>query len=276
MVKPRPEFKRMIVGLPHSRQDYPAVAETAALAELLGVDLVGTFFEDSNVLGLADLPSAREFRSGRWRALSAEQLEKDFAEAARNAQRLFTEATGRRRPTASFKMARGSAAQAISSEAGADDIIVIIEPKSPIERATHQFGQLIDAAFRTTSPVLLVPTLSVEMSGPIVAVAAGPDDPSLAAALAVASSANESMIVVPSRSGLALSGVIDVARKAGIATSLSDPMLGEPDTLLPTFVKGRLLIMRRPKTQGRRRRPPAPMPVLLLASPDSEPRADSD
>lgn len=275
MVKARADFKRMIVGLPHSRQDYPAVAAAAALAELLGIDLVGTFFEDTSVREVAELPSAREFRLGSWRALTGDQLEKDFAEAARNAQRLFAEATGRRRRTA-FRMAKGSAAEAISSEAGADDIIVIIEPRSPIERATRQFSALIDAAFRTTSPVLLVPTLSTGTSGPVVVVAAGPDDPSLEAALAVASSAHEPMIIVPSRSGLSLSRVIETARRAGVATSLANPLPGDLDAFLPALVKGRLLIMHRPKAQnGRRRRPPAHMPVLLLASQDSGSQTDS-
>ncbi len=276
MVKLRPDFKRMFVGLPHSRQDYPAVAATADLAELLGVDLVGTFFEDSNVLGLADLPSAREFRSGGWQALTAEQLAKDFAEAARNAQRLFAEATGRRQRPAAFRTAKGSAAQAISSEANADDIIVIIEPRSPIERATHQFCELMDAAFRTTCPILLVPSLSIETSGPIIAVAASPDDPSLAAALAVAASANERMIIVPAQSGLSLSPIIETARQAGIATSLADPLPGGFDVFVPAFLKGRLLIMRRPDGQARRRRSPAQMPILLLASEDQGAKAGAD
>lgn len=69
--------------------------------------------------------------------------------------------------------------------------------------------------------------------------------------------------------------MIDTARKAGIATILADPMPGDLHAFLPAYVKGSLLITRRPKTHGRRRQPPAHMPVLLLASEDSG-RTDLD
>ncbi len=265
MARPKPDFKRMILGLPHSRQDYGAVAATAQLADLLGVDLVGTYFEDLSMLGLAELPSAREFRLGGWQRLDAGQLASDFARAAQEAERLFAEAAGRRRRTASFRTGKGSAADAISSEANADDIIVIIEPKSPIERATHQFGQLVEAAFGTRSSILLVPSLVVSVSGPVIVVAASLEDPCLDAALAVASAAGERMIVVPSaQSDRSLSSIVETARLVGIAATITEPAPGGTDIYLPASVKGRLLIMPRPLAEERR---PShtQMPVLLLS-----------
>ncbi len=272
MARPKPDFKRMILGLPHSRQDYPAVAATAQLADLLGVDLVGTYFQDFSVLGLAELPSAREFRLGRWQRLTAEQLAEDFAWAAQEAERLFAEAAGRHGRTASFRMGQGSAAEAISSEASADDIIVIIEPKNPIERATHQFCKLVEAAFRTSSSILLVPSLTMSASGPVIVIAASPDDPCLDAALAVASAAKERIVIVPSpQSEQSLPSIVETARLAGIATTVAGPAPGGTDTYLPVFANGRLLIMRRSPPEERRRLSPlhSQMPVLLVSPRDS-------
>ena len=273
MARPKPDFKRMILGLPHSRQDYGAVDATAKLADLLGVDLVGTYFEDLSMLGLAELPSAREFRLGGWQRLDADQLAADFARAAEQAERLFAEVAGRRQRAASFRTGNGSAADAISSEASADDIIVIIEPKSPIERATRQFGELVEAAFRSSSSILLVPSLAMSASGPVIVVPAGPEDPCLDAALAVASAAGERMIVVPSlQSESSLSSIVETARLAGIATTVAPPAPDGGDDYLPAFIKGRLLIKRRPAAEERR--PPSPphphMPVLLVSPRDPE------
>jgi len=61
MSKARPDFKRMLLKLPHDRQDYAAVGVIAELADLFGVDLIGTYVEDLDLRGLADLPDVRGF-----------------------------------------------------------------------------------------------------------------------------------------------------------------------------------------------------------------------
>jgi hypothetical protein len=147
------DFKRMILPLPHSREDYAAVGTIAELAGLLSVDLVGIYVEDSSIRGLAELPHAREFRGGRWEPLSAEQLAQDVAFAAREAERLFLEYAGRYGPAPSFSLAVAN-----PREAGAEDIIVVIEPVNAIERATYQFHEWLEAAFRSASSILLVPS----------------------------------------------------------------------------------------------------------------------
>lgn len=268
MNMPKPDFRRMILRLPESRQDYRAVATTAQLAGLLGVALVGKYVEDVSVLDMAGHANAREFRSGGWRPLSADQLARDVSDAAREAQRRFAEAVGRQPPTASFSIGKGSAAGAIASDAGTDDIIVIIEPKSPLEQATHQFSELVDAAFQTTSSILLVPSLAANRSGPVVVIAESADDPSIAAALTVATSANEPIILVPARpADRAFSSVIETVRASGVLATLAEPVLGGLDLRLPALARGRLLIMRRPAAEERRRLRAlqAQMPLLLVA-----------
>jgi len=259
MTKARPDFKRMLLKLPHSRQDYAAVTLIAELAELFGVDLVGTYVDDVSPHGLAELPNAREFRGGTWRPLSPDQLVQDVAIAAREAARLFLENAGRGRSRLFFSSSAGAA----SREAGIEDIIAVIEPMSAIERATHQFAESLQAAFRSTSSVLLVPGHAKPRSGPIIAITSGPDDPGLAAALTLASSSRERLILIRSQPTLSWSAVLERAKLAGVTTSVAEAVFDGGNILLPAFAKGRLLIMTR-ELVGQR--PASQTPILFVSS----------
>jgi len=237
MSKARPDFKRMLLRLPHDRQDYAAVGVIAELADLFGVDLIGTYVEDLDLRGLTDLPNVREFRAGAWRPFSSEQLAQDVALAAREAERLFLKNAGQYRPKLSFRLAQ----RTDSREADIEDIIVVIEPNSAIERATHQFTKLVEAAFRSTSSILLVPSHARRPAGPIIVVTSGPDDPATAAALAVASSSRERLILIPSQPSLSLSSVLESARAAGVVASCAEAAFHRGHFLLPASVTGRLL-----------------------------------
>lgn len=253
MAKAKPEFQRMLLRLPHSRQDYPAVENVAQLASLLRVDLIGTYFEDSNLLQLAELPGAREFRSGDWQFLDPEQLAKDLAFAANEAKRLFAAATQGQPTLASFNLAKGALAEQIASSAGGEDIIAIIEPKRAIERVTHQFNELLAAAFASVSSILLVPSSFERLVGPVFVVATNPDDPSLAAAIAVARTAREKLIVLPEQtSNGAIAAIINRAKAAGVAATVVRPPSNSREGPLLAATMGRLLIMRRSDSLGRR------------------------
>lgn len=277
MTKAKPEFQRMLLRLPHSRQDYPAVENVAQLASLLGIDLVGTYFDESNLLRLAELPGAREFRSGDWQFLDPEQLAKDLAFAANEARRLFETATQGQRATASFNLASGSAAEQIAASASGEDIIAIIEPKRAIERVTHQFNELLSAAFESICSILLVPSSLERVSGPVFVVARSPDDPSLAAAISVARAAREPLMIIPDpRSNGALAAILERARAAGVAASVVRPPAGSLEGSLLPATLGRLLVAQRSAPLGRRDllsfRPRTP--ILLL--PSSETGKDKD
>ncbi|WP_161853451.1 hypothetical protein [Bradyrhizobium sp. CCBAU 051011] len=64
MGRRKPDFKRMLLRLPHSPNDYAAVSPIAELANLLGADLIGTYVDDGSLRNLVGLPDAREFRAG--------------------------------------------------------------------------------------------------------------------------------------------------------------------------------------------------------------------
>ena len=192
------DYKRMVLGLPHSAPDYASVAFTAQLAELLGIDIVGLFVEDESLADLAALSCVRELRSlgGGWHPIDAAQLAQGAGHAAADARRLFQGAAKALRVGTRFNLAKGSIAEAIGSHSKIDDIIAVIEPRNPAERVTHQYRQLVESAFNAPAAMLLVPSRLSRSKGPIVAVARSAQDPSIHAALGIATSIKEQLIVL--------------------------------------------------------------------------------
>lgn len=261
MTKAKPDFKRMLLRLPHSPNDYAAVALIAELASLLSTDLIGTYVEDEILRSLVDLPDAREFRAGSWQPLSSRQLALDLASASREAERRFMQSAGQHRR--SFRVVEDSSAAV--REAGDDDIIVVIEPGSPIERTTRQFRELLEGAFRSTSSILWVPGETRRLAGPVVVIASGPKDPCVSAAIAIAASARERLVLIPAmRSTEPLAIALEWARTAGVSTMSTDAVFHHDDLLLPAHIKAGLLIAGRERVTGRGRLPQ--IPALLLSS----------
>ncbi len=168
------------------------------LAQLLNLDLLGLFLEDTSLHDLAAFPFARELRplGGGWHPIDASQLTRDLALAARTAEMAFAEAAKQLPTEWRFEVARGPLASAFTTVSQTNDIVVISAPVSAAERATQQFSWLVDAAFQSTAAVLLVPRRVVRVQGPIVAVAAGVDDPSLVVAADIAAAANEGLVII--------------------------------------------------------------------------------
>lgn len=188
----------MVLGLPHSAKDYRSVAFTAELADRLGLDLLGVFAEDEGLIDLALLPCVREFRfSGDgWHRLDSEQLMRSSTQAAADARRLFSEAAKSLRVAARFDLVKGQIDKAVGSRTQANDIVVVIEPKSVAERVSYQFMQLVDMAFHATAAALLVPSRIRRNKGPVVAVAANEHDPSIEIGLRMAESVRENLLVL--------------------------------------------------------------------------------
>jgi hypothetical protein len=235
------EFKRMVVRLPHSVTDYEGVGVAAKLAEQLQVDLVATFIEDTSLIEMAGLPFARELRAlgEGWRALDVTLLLQEFERAASAARRRFEEITRSCRIETSFDVVRGPAADIIGTLVRQEGIVVIIEPRNPAERVTTQFTRLTNAAFNVAAAVMIVPSRIARTTGDIIAIATMPDDPSIRAALAIASATGERLRI--------LSPVADLASDPEItrlvqATGVQIEAMEIPkDTFnLPAFVTGQL------------------------------------
>jgi hypothetical protein len=95
-----------------------------------------------------------------------------------------------------FEIARGPLVKSLGSVSRADDIVMIVEPESPAERAAQQFAWLLQAAFESASAVILVPPRIIRNKGPIVAIATSPDDPSIHIAAEIAIAAQEELIII--------------------------------------------------------------------------------
>jgi hypothetical protein len=191
------QFKRIVLGLPYSRPAH-GMRLAADIASLLNLDLFGFFVEEESLRGIAALPFVREFQilGGGWRPLDVDRLSRDLETSAKRAERAFMEAAKKLRTTCQFETMRGSLTQTIVSISRASDIVLVVEPESAAERATPHFHAILDAAFRSAAAVLLVPGRIARYSGAIVAIASGPDDPSVEVAKAIAAAADEDLVVI--------------------------------------------------------------------------------
>lgn len=193
----RSHFRRLVIGL-HRRPPEQALQVAVDLAGLLGLDLFGLFIENSDLLGLAALPFAREIGSlgGDWRPLEADRLLYDLRLEASSIERRFARAVKRLNRAWRFEIVRGCAADTFGTITGIGDIVMLIEPANPAERATAQFLTMAQAAFRSTAAVLLVPPRLARRTGPVVAVATREDDPSIEAAALIAAAAREDLVIL--------------------------------------------------------------------------------
>jgi hypothetical protein len=190
-------FRRLVLGLQPGAHDR-AMRLAVELADLLHLDLLGLFLEDTSLLDLAGIPFSREFRplGGGWHTIDLDRLLHDFELAARSIERKFMGAAKRLPTGYQFEVARGSLARTFASVSRRDDIVMIVEPQSPAERATQQFSWLLEAAFKSAAAVMLVPPHIARSKGPVVAIAASAGDPSVRAAAAIALAGKEQLVIV--------------------------------------------------------------------------------
>ena len=197
MPKKPHSFKRLVLGLQPGAHDR-TMQLAVELADLLHLDLLGLFLEDTSLRDLASIPFSREFRSlgGGWHTIDLDQLSHDFELAARSIERKFVSAAKRLLTGYQFEVARGPMAKTFTTFSRIDDIVMIVEPQSPAERATQQFSWLLEAAFQSAAAVMLVPSHIARAKGPVVAIATSPGDSSIDAAAAIALAAKEELVII--------------------------------------------------------------------------------
>jgi len=190
-------FKRLVLGLQPSVPDR-VMRLAAALAELLDLDLLGLFLEDTSLHDLARYPFARELQpiNGGWHAIDVERLSANIENAARTIEKVFSDIAKRAATRHQFEIVRGPVTVTLPSISRSSDIVMIIEPTSATDRAGQQFMWLIEAAFRSDAAVMIVPPRIARISGPVLAIAARPDDSSIDAAAAIARAAKECLVIL--------------------------------------------------------------------------------
>lgn len=197
MTTQSPSFKRLVLGFQWSAPDR-TLRLAVELAELLHLELLGLFLEDTSLRHLAALPFARELRpmNGGWHAIDLERLSSEIERAARNVERMLNAATKNLMTRCQFEIVRGPLAATLMSISRAGDIVMVFEPVNPAERVSQQFAWLIEGAFRSAAAVMIVPRRIVRMTGPVVVIAAGLDDPGVDAAASIARAAREQLVLV--------------------------------------------------------------------------------
>jgi len=242
-------FKRMIINLPQSPSDYAGVRTVAELSKLIGVDLVATFLEDPELIGLSALRCVRELRTAEraWRSLDAEQLARDLERAAVAARQQLAEAAQASNIHASFQLVRGTA-EDVALQVQPGDIVALIEPRHPVERITRQFTSFAESAFKAASSVMVIPSRVGRRRGPIVSIAAGAADPTIAAGSAIARAMNERLVVL-NRAGRRVStqhaGADPQAGQAGAGEWPPEPIQAQTLFAALADLKERLLVIPR-------------------------------
>jgi hypothetical protein len=206
----RPDFRRMVLALSHSRPDTRCIDALGELAEMLHLEVEGALLEDPGLRGLPGHAFVRELRSlgAGWQPLDPARLAAEMEQAADAMRRRLAAVFERRRLKARFETVREGAAGFVRSLLQPSDILVLIAPADPADLVSPHFATLADLAFAAAPTILMVPPRVVRTHGPVVALAAGPDDASVAAATAIATAAKEHVLVLetealpPGRAGL--------------------------------------------------------------------------
>jgi hypothetical protein len=267
-------FHRLVVGLTPGIPGQ-SMRLAAELAEILHLELLGLFLEDTGVRNLAGIPFAREFRplGGGWHPIRLERLSQDLELVARTTERLFAETMRSLSIRHQFEVRRGPIAETIAAISQTSDIFMIVEPSTAAERSVQQFSWLIDSAFRSVAAVIIVPTHIARSKGPIVAIAAGPDDPSISVAAAIANVAGEELVIVHAyEAGADQRGIQQLAAELNLKINqitAGKAALSDPAVCSQTLenLRERLIVMTRgglanefaPKIIAARR-----VPVLVL------------
>ena len=226
-----PAFKRLVLGLQPTAAD-SSMRLVAELASVLQLELLGLFLDDSSLRDLARFPFVREFRgpAAGWQPIDIERVSRDLEVAAGNLRRIFEQATRELETAARFEVARGSLAEIIAASSRSDDIFVIVEPLNPVERATSQFALLSEAAFGSGAAVLLLPSRIRRTSGPIVAIATRPNDPSVQTGAFLALATKEELVIINADHQ---QGIGDDTRKLAAETGLRVEQIAAARSVFP-------------------------------------------
>lgn len=190
-------FKRALFSFDVASSSALALDVAARFAELLRLDLMGLFIVDETLQAAAAYPGAREFLAGQgsWRAIDPTQLQHELESAVKGAERLFTSKATARQVVSSFRVLRGKTDDTLRTLAMTNDILIVTEPNRATAFLTQTASLVMDAAIQSSASVLLIPATARVQGGPVMAIAASNDDPSVDVAALIAAAAGERLII---------------------------------------------------------------------------------
>lgn len=240
MSPPTHSFTRLVIGLPPNPPDH-ALKFGVEFANSLHLDLLGLFVEDAHLRQLTGLPFARELRGlgGGWQPLEPDRLLHELELAARRTRRLFAEAVKLLGTAHRFEVIRGDAKETIASVSKPGDILMLAEPSSAAERATHQFLSFRQAVFQSAASIMFAPPQPKRTEGPIVVLASPGNDKAVEAAAAIAARLGADLITI---------GIDDLSGDPGLESRrvrVNRHALSDPRTLVQVLagLQERMLVV---------------------------------
>ncbi len=129
-----PALRRILVALDVSEQSRAALEAAARLAGGLNAELVGLFVEDSDLLRMAELPVTRLVGARSTGALDPAMLRRAFKVQAAEARQVLERTAERWQIKWSFRVTRGTIAEAVVAEAGDFDLVALGRTSRPAVR----------------------------------------------------------------------------------------------------------------------------------------------
>jgi nucleotide-binding universal stress UspA family protein len=153
-----PTIRRILVALDASRHSLAALEAASELAGALKAELVGIFVEDVNLLHLAGLPFAREFRylSGAVRPLDSPSMERELRIQADQVRQTLAGVAERLHLQWSFRVVRGQVANELLTAAQEADLLALGRASWALTRRVRLGTTARVVAAQASRPVLLL------------------------------------------------------------------------------------------------------------------------
>jgi nucleotide-binding universal stress UspA family protein len=154
--------RRVVVAIDASAPSLAAAEAALEVAAALGVDLVGLFVEDLELLQLAELPLAvvADRLGAEPRAAESRALELELRAQAARARGAFERLLARRGVAGTFRVARGRVTAEILAAAGPGDVLVVGCVGHAV--GTRALGGTARAVTRARGGAFLMPRRGVE------------------------------------------------------------------------------------------------------------------
>lgn len=177
-------IKRILIAIDASPHSLTALEASADLAEKLRVELHGLYIEDENLLRLAQLPFAREFRFSRTGShkIDAEQMAEQVRLQSTLAERHFNELATKRKLKHSFHIGRGSIATELQNEAEETDLLVLGRISRSLLQTSRLGSTAKTAVFMGKQSLLLTHT-TADLNEPVLLIYDGSESSKKALAM---------------------------------------------------------------------------------------------
>jgi len=192
--------RRVVLGVSRHHIDESTAHTAVTFAGRLGLDLLGLFSDEKDLIALADLPFARELRSleGSWITIDAGRLAAEGVLAAQHTERRLRDIAARNRARLIFTTFRGSPCEAIASLSHAGDIVVIPTSRDSSQLAVQSAISLAESALGSSASVMFVPSrlARARVRGPVVAMADHPAQSSITLGKSIAEAMSAELVIV--------------------------------------------------------------------------------